>query len=190
MPWSGATQSHVQSVEAVQLSKGLDSRHGDDGTAIRLVSPVLFSALGEGEVTLEGRSRLNVILDDAELELDDLITGVAVDLAQRSAGIVSLAAEDEDTWRLGKPVHEAELDDGGHDTESDWALGTVRLGGGGEGKLTQDAPANARSHASLETGAEGGRDDLAEGDEERVRADTPSAHGCWCEFSDVKWTND
>ena len=122
-----------EGVEASKLSKRLNARDGNNGTAVRLLGPVELEALGKGVLALELGRGIDIVLDDLELSLDDVFARAAVDLTQRVLGLVTLVAQDEDAGRLGKPVDEEELDDRWDDAKSDcldqhmyqgWEFGT------------------------------------------------------------------
>lgn len=58
-------------------------------------------------------------VEDAKLELDDLVGGSRVDLSEDSPGLVLVSPSGEDSRRLGEEVHQAELKDGRDNSESD-----------------------------------------------------------------------
>jgi hypothetical protein len=59
------------------------------------------------------------LLNHLKLELDHVVGGAAVDDLQGLLGLVSLVAQDEDSRRFGQPVHQAQLNNGRDDAESD-----------------------------------------------------------------------
>lgn len=115
-----------QSVVAGELAECLYARNRDDGTAVGLLRPVHGDALLERELALELGGRPDVLLDDLKLELDHVVGRAAVDDLEGLLGLVSLVAQDEDSGRLGKPVHQAQLDNGRDDAERDWRASARR----------------------------------------------------------------
>lgn len=59
------------------------------------------------------------MLSHHHLQLDDLLGGVFVDDSVDILRFFDLAAQQQNSWRLGEPVKQNSLDDGGDKTEGD-----------------------------------------------------------------------
>lgn len=110
-----------KSVEARELTEGLDSRNSNDGSTVGLVGPIDHGPFFDSILALQSGSGLDIVGHNPELELDNLLCGSFVDLPQGRSGIVFLTTENKDSRRFGKEMHEAELNQGWDDTKRDWA---------------------------------------------------------------------